>query len=194
MDVRLGRLRRGELIAAAGGLALLGSLALAWYRLGGPVGTAARTLGSPVPSWSGWQSLGAIRLVLALAAAMALLHALLALTQRSSALPVAASVLTTVLGFAATVLVLFRIIDHPTPYETLRAGAYVGLAGALGVLVGGWEAMRDEHADPALGTVPVRTVSLSGEVIDGGDHKADADVPAVQADAAAAPHPLETHP
>jgi hypothetical protein len=118
------RLRAGELIAAAGGVALLALLWMPWYE-----------------EASAWEAFAVIDVVLLLAAALAVATAVLQATRRSPALPVAGSVLTAVLGIVATVLVLVRVLDAPGE----RAwGLFAGLAAVAALAGGGWVSLRQE--------------------------------------------------
>jgi hypothetical protein len=138
------RLRTGEWVAAAGGVALLASLFAPWYhvRLGG------ETL-------SGWQAFTFVDVLLTLVAACGLGLAVLTATQRTPALPVGASVVTVVAGTAGVLVVALRLLDAPGPDARLglRAGGLVALLGALVVTAGAWLALRDETpgipAEPA---------------------------------------------
>src|SRR5258708_880062 len=108
------RLRPGEWLAAAGGLALLAVMWAPWY------GDA-----------NAWTSFAVIDLVLALAALLGIAIAVLQATRRSSALPVFADVIGTVIGFVALVALVVRVIDAPGE----RAwGLFAGFASCLAVL------------------------------------------------------------
>jgi hypothetical protein len=112
-----------------------------------------------------WESFAVIDIVMLLAILAAVGLLLLALTQRSVALPVAASVIVTVLGALATVLVLYRLINEPgftlgggggvpgthVPDRVIdiRFWAFVGFALCGGIALGGFLAMADEGEDLA---------------------------------------------
>jgi hypothetical protein len=153
----LSRLRRGERIAAISAVLLLIDMFLNWYALDftnvlpGRTGEAARALGVAVQtseSINAWQSFDILDLFLLLVIAVAVVLALLTATQRSVALPVAASVITTILGGLATLIVLVRLLDQPGPNRVIDVEfwAYIGLILCAGIAVGGWLAMRDEGA------------------------------------------------
>ena len=78
MDLR--RVRAGEWVAAASGVALLVSLFLPWYG----------------PSASAWESLAAIDVLLAFVAASGVLLAIVTAVQRVPAVPIALSALVAV--------------------------------------------------------------------------------------------------
>jgi len=143
------RLRPGELLAAAGGVVLLGSLVMDWYALAGrrAPGGGEGTIGR-----NAWQSLTVLDLLLAVLAVAAIALVALNAVRRSPSLPVAAEVLTTALAVPATVFLVYRLIDHPGPNGAfgpeevvgVEPGAYVGLVATLAVLAGAFFAMRDE--------------------------------------------------
>ena len=137
----LGRLRRGEVIAALGGLLLLIALFFFdWYS--GfkeiPVGPASTDFGA-------WDSAGLLGFVLA-AALAAVSLAVLTATSRTVALPVAASALTASLGIAAVGMILLRMVFQPgsNAQIDLKFGILLALIAALIVAYGGWDSMKEE--------------------------------------------------
>jgi hypothetical protein len=151
--MNFGKLRRGELIAAAGGLLLLITLFFVdWYSAGAsvtlPIGTTVSVSGN-FGAWDGEGFLGFIANLVILAAAVSAVGlAILTATSRTIALPVAASALTTALGIAAVVMVLMRMVFQPGPNELidLKFGILLALVAALIVTYGGWESMKEEGA------------------------------------------------
>jgi hypothetical protein len=141
----LSRLRLGELIAGAGGVALLAVMFLDWYGAG-PVGVNA------------WQAFDIVDVILAVTALAAIALAALSTTQRSPALPVAAGVITSTLGIVGALLVLYRILNQPGPNEVVdvKVGALLGFLSVAAVAGGGWLSMRDEETDYAGAPVSVR--------------------------------------
>lgn len=135
----MGRLRDGEWVAGAGGVALLAALFLDWFS-----------------GASGWQAFSVLDVVLALLALLPLALVVLQATRESPSLPVAFSVLTTVGGALATLLILYRMLNQPGPNDRVdvELGAWIGLAAALVTAVGGWRSMRDE-AMPGARRPPV---------------------------------------
>src|SRR4051794_39714245 len=105
----LGKLRRGELIAVAGGILLLISLFFVdWYSRQEIVLLGGSSTG--VNAWDDLGFFGAIaNLVILAAAVSAVTLAVLEATSRSIALPVAASAITAALGIAAVGMVLLRM-------------------------------------------------------------------------------------
>jgi hypothetical protein len=134
--MELSRLRQGELIAAAGGVALLVVMFLDWYVAGGISLTA-------------WRVFTITDVVLALAGLAALGLAVLTASRRSPALPIAGAVVTTGLGIFATLLVFYRILNQPGPNEFIevKLGAFLGFLCVLAIAVGGLRAMRDESGE-----------------------------------------------
>jgi hypothetical protein len=146
----LGKLRRGELIAAVGGIVLLFSMfVLDWYaggaNLSTPFGGSSVEIG--FGAWDGQGFTGTIADLVILAAAVAAVGlAVVTATSRTVALPVAASALTAGLGIAAVVMVLLRMLFQPGPNEfvELRFGIWLALISSAVIAYGGWEAMREE--------------------------------------------------
>ena len=66
-------------------------------------------------------------------------------TERTTALPVAAAVWSTLLGSSASIAAVVRVLERPDHATALCAGAWLALAGALAMLVGRWQSMRDER-------------------------------------------------
>lgn len=130
MDLR--RLRAGEWVAGISGLVLLVALFLPWYA-------------DDAGSRTGWQSLGALDLVLAVVALAALAIPVLTAVHRVPAVPLAHQSLTTLVGLLAVALVLIRVLNLPDWADQREWGLWVALAAALGVVVGGLIAMRDER-------------------------------------------------
>jgi len=141
------RLRLGELIAGACGVLLLIVMFLSWYGVGleGVGGQIAEQAGIDTTA-SAWQAFGFIDLLLFVAAIVAIAAAVLTATQRSVALPVAASVIVTALGVLVTLLVLYRLINQPGPNDVvdLKFGAFLGLLLCAGIALGGFMSMKDE--------------------------------------------------
>jgi hypothetical protein len=160
MDLR--RLRLGEWVAAAGGVVLIGSLFSTWYGTSVSVGDSGLELRV---GFSAWELFDLLDVVLVLIGLTAIALAVLQATRDSPAMPVGAGVLTVVLGALGAILVAYRIIDQPGPNELIevRAGAWVGLAAALAITVGGWESIRNERVrglppdpEPELRPAPPR--------------------------------------
>jgi hypothetical protein len=162
------RLRPADLLAGLGGLVLYGSLFLTWYGFKAPpvriqtrgsAVTILNTFVGPADS-TGWQSFAVSDIVLAAVAALAVSIPLaIALLPQRVSLPVTLAILTSVAGIVAVLLVVAHLIFQPGPdqYVEVRAGAWVGLAGALLVTAGGWLSLADERTPGAVPpTVPRR--------------------------------------
>jgi len=128
----LKRLRAGELLALVGAVCVIVSLFEPWYE--GPQGQL-----------DAWDTFGPAIVLLMLTACAALVLVVAALTERSMALPVATIVWTVPLALAAVIAALVRLLERPDHATSLCAGAWLALAGAVTILAGAWQAMRDEH-------------------------------------------------
>lgn len=125
-------MRVGELLALAGAACVILSLFLRWYE-------------TPTGSLDAWSTFGPAVVLLMLGAGAALVLVAATLTERSTALPVAAAVWTFAVGLMAVVAALVRVIERPDHATSLCAGAWLALAGALLILAGAWQSMRDER-------------------------------------------------
>jgi hypothetical protein len=150
MDLR--RLRAGEWLLALSGAALFVSLFLDWYSAGST-------------GVSGWQAFSIIDGILAVVAVIALIAVILAAAQPTPALSISLESLTVLFGLLAAVLALIRVLDQPglPPGYDLAAGAWVGLAGAVGVFASALIAIRDERLSPGTDATG-RPVSSQPEV------------------------------
>jgi hypothetical protein len=161
--VDLGRLRLGEVIAGAAGIALLVVMFLPWYGPNAQLGMAAASAGHRLDhAFSAWEAFGILDILLLATALAAIVVAVLAGTQRSVALPVAASVVVTALGIFVTLLVLYRLVNEPLGPDSLtdiRFGAYLGLGLCALIALGGFLSMQEEGttlADIAPGLASTR--------------------------------------
>jgi hypothetical protein len=140
MDLR--RLGAGEWMASISGVVLLVSLFLPWYE----------------PSASGWESLAAVDVLLALVAASGVLVGIVTAVQRVPAVPIATSALVMISATFGVLLVLFRMIDLPDGAAGREWALWLGLAGAVGIAAGAFIAMRDEirpgATRPDIPTIP----------------------------------------
>ena len=149
--MNLSKLRRGEIIAAAGGVVLLVSLFfLDWYAVDVSVSTPFGDIASSgleFGAWDGQGFTGTIANLVVLAAAIAAVGlAVVTATSRTVTLPVAASALTAGLGIAAVVMVFLRMVFQPGQNEfiELRFGIWLALIASAVIAYGGWESMREE--------------------------------------------------
>jgi hypothetical protein len=165
------RLRLGEWVMGASGLLLFVALFLPWYELGEGI-----VVGPPDAldaHASAWDAFTVLDLLLALGALAAIAVVIVTAAHATPAVPLALESLVALLALLLLVLVVFRLLDPPdvsflesTSGPATRehiegldraAGAWLGLAGVLGIIVGGLLAMRDERR-----SAPDHTTDLSG--------------------------------
>jgi hypothetical protein len=130
--VSLRRIRPGEVLAATGAVCAIVALTLPWYENAEGKLTAWSTFGPAV-----------VLLMLATIAALVLFFA--TLTARSPALPVASGVWSVVFALIAVIAAIVRVLERPDHATSLCAGAWLGLVGAVAMLVGSWWSMSDER-------------------------------------------------
>ena len=134
------RLRTADWLAGGGSAVLLASMFLHWYGvLGGQFAVTA------------WQAFGVLDIVLALLALVPLALVATQATRESPTIPVAFSVLSSLAGLVATLLILYRILNQPGPNDLVDVefGAWLGLLSGLAFFlplldwarVIGWDAM-----------------------------------------------------
>ncbi len=149
-----GRLSQGQLIAAVGAVVLLVATFLPWIGVSGPSLPSgvnlppgvADTVGSATGSTSDnvWKG-STLDIYLLITAVVALLPALLALTDASEEFSFV-SAATFLLGVVGAILVIaFLTVDFPDGADR-KYGAFVGLAAAIVIAVGGFRAMQEEVA------------------------------------------------
>jgi hypothetical protein len=143
----MARLSQGQMIAALGGIALLVATFLPWIGVSGPALPSGAQLPGGVDTstseniWKG----SSLDIFLLITGVVALLPALLALTDSAEEFSFV-SAATLLLGAVAVILVAaFLTIDFPDGAER-KVGAFVGLAGAVVIAVGGFRAMQEEVA------------------------------------------------
>jgi hypothetical protein len=154
----MNRLRPADVLAGAAGVALLVVEFLHWYGVRGVPSTVSQgsngsTAYAPLaqpPDVTAWQAFSVVDILLALCALVAIALVIVTATARGPAKPVAFTVLTTLAGLLATLLALFRLLVPPKGFYELRYGAWLGLAAALLILVGGFLAMKDDRTPGAV--------------------------------------------
>jgi peptidoglycan/LPS O-acetylase OafA/YrhL len=142
LSVSLRRVRVGELLALAGAACVIVSLFEPWYEGGAATLDAWDTFGPAV-----------VMLMLAAGAALALLAS--TVTERGTALPVATGVWSVLLGLIAVIAAVVRLLERPDHATSLCAGAWLALGGAVAILLGAWQSLRDERTslyEPATPT------------------------------------------
>jgi hypothetical protein len=130
--VKLSRIRLGELAVLLGCVCVIAALALRWYE-------------TPEGNLSAWATFGPAVVLLMLAALAGLALVLTTLTERSTAFPVAAAVWSTFFGILGVVAAAVRLLERPDHATRLCPGAWLAFAGALLILAGSWQSMRDER-------------------------------------------------
>ena len=130
--MRLTRLRLGELGVLLGVVGIVVALTLPWYENAGG-------------KLSAWATFGFAVILLILAALVGLVLVIATVTERSTALPVAAAVWSTLFGTLAVLAAIVRLLERPDHAFSLCAGAWVALAGAVLIAVGSWQSIRDER-------------------------------------------------
>ena len=132
MLTRLKRIRAGELLALLGAALVVVSLTRRWYE-------------TPSGTLDAWNTFGPAVALLILAAGAALVLVLGAVTERSTALPVAAAVWSVLFGLVAVIAAVVRLLERPDHATSLCAGGWLALAGAVAILGGAWQSLRDER-------------------------------------------------
>jgi len=130
--VNLRRLRPADVVALAGALLLAAALFAPWFEEAGGRENA-------------WQALTIAAVPAALTAVAAMALAAATVTQRSPALPLALAVCTILLGLVTSVLVVVFAATPPAAASGRCYGLWLGLAGAVGVLVAASLSLRDER-------------------------------------------------
>jgi hypothetical protein len=130
-------LRLGELVGAIGGAGLLVVSFLPWYSAGGENATA-------------WQAFSVTDVIMAAAAVVGVSVAICVLFHISVSYPVAGSSVATGFGALALVLIFYRLIDPPGGGGMdVKIGAWLGLACAAAVTLGGYMGMQPLKAPKA---------------------------------------------
>lgn len=165
MDLR--RARVEEWLSGGFGAALIVSLFLPWYCTRGP-GSACPPSGGP----SAWTAFAVVDLVLLAAGSLAVAVLVLTLTQRTPAIPLAATSLGVFFAIAAAVLAVVRLVAPPDlgggGEETVRLlGPWLGAGSAVGALASLLAAVRDERIPSEPRTAEeqasaVRVLAVSG--------------------------------
>ena len=141
----MSRLSQGQMIAAVGGVVLLVAMFLPWVGVSGP------SLPSGLPGcvdtstsediWKG----SSIDIYLLITGVVALLPALMALTDSAEEFSFV-SAATLLLGLVAVILVAaFLTVDFPDGADR-KIGAFIGLGAAVVIAIGGFRAMQEEAA------------------------------------------------
>ena len=130
--MRLSRPRLGEWVVLLGCACVIVALTRRWYE-------------TPEGNLSAWGTFGPAVVLLMLAALAGLALVVATVTERSTALPVAAAIWSTLFGLLGVIAAVVRLLERPHHASALCAGAWLGFAGALLILAGSWQSMRDER-------------------------------------------------
>jgi hypothetical protein len=149
------RVRRGEWLAGAASLALLGVMFAGWFRF--PVELSGGR--AALQAQDAWSALTVIDLLLAIVALSGLALLYTQATRTSPALPVSLSMSTTVLGGLGTIALAIRIALPPGT-STVMVGAYAGLVCAALTAIGGWRSLRAEGSPVPYPLAEIETISL----------------------------------
>jgi hypothetical protein len=143
----IGRLTRGQLIAAIGAVVLLVAMFLPWIGVSGPSIPAGIAVPSGVDTSSTeniWKG-STLDVYLLITVIVAAIPALLALTDSAEEFSFV-SAATFLLGVVAVILVIaFLTIDFPDGADR-KYGAFIGLVAAIAIAFGGFRAMQEEVA------------------------------------------------
>ncbi len=151
------KVRVGELLALVGAACVIVSLLVPYYE--GPA-TGTLTI---------WDTFGPAAALLLAAAAAGLCMFATTLTERSTALPVVATVWTIPLGLAGVISAIVRLLERPNHATAVCAGAWLALAGTLAILAGACQAIRDERRSKYTPASPAPRPRPSGGGANGGE-------------------------
>jgi len=151
------KVRAGELLALVGGACVIVSLLVPYYE--GPA-TGTLTI---------WDTFGPAAALLLAATAAGLCLFATTLTERSTALPVVATVWTIPLGLAGVISAIVRLLERSNHATGVCSGAWLALAGTLTILAGAWQAIRDERRSKYTPASPTPRPRPSGGEANGGE-------------------------
>jgi len=151
-DIR--RLRGADRIVGASAIAFFIFLFFfKWYGVSSNVGAITGiNIGGNI-STSGWDTFTSSRWIWLITIIVALGSVVLVAAQRKLEIPIGLGVIVAGLGALSTLLVLYRIIHHPTASANLgsfhasvgiKTGIWLGLIAALGITYGGYLQMQEE--------------------------------------------------
>jgi hypothetical protein len=164
MEIRPSRLRHGEWIAAGSAVLLLVLMVFVpWYGVSNASAPKSAAL-SRSTSYTGWSALTHLRWLMVVTIVAALALAFLQASRRAPAWPAAMSPIVTLLGLITSLALLYRVVISVPGADDLleqKAGSFLGLACALGILYGGYASMRQEGIAPRDGPQEIETVQLT---------------------------------
>jgi hypothetical protein len=153
----LSKVRVGELLALVGAACVIVTLLVPYYE--GPT-TGTLTI---------WDTFGPAAALLLAATAAGLCMFATTLTERSTALPVVATVWAIPLGLAGVISAIVRLLERPNHATAVCSGAWLALAGTLAILGGAWQAIRDERRSSYTPASPAPRPRPSGGEANGGE-------------------------
>jgi hypothetical protein len=166
MSFASARVRQGEIIAAAGAVALAVCMfLLPWYGLTGRIERLLAGLHTAT-SVDGWNGLTINRWLMLVTIVVTLVLFVLQGTRRAPALPVSLSVVATVLGIVTSLVLIDRVlIDTPfsSPLVETKVGAYLGLVSSLVLSYGAIRSLREEDPPDPARNADIPTVTLPSE-------------------------------
>jgi hypothetical protein len=150
------KVRAGELLALVGAACAIVSLLVPYYEA--PTGTLTI-----------WDTFGPAAALLLAATAAGLCLFAATLTERSTALPVVATVWAVPLGLAGVISAIVRLLERPDHAMAVCAGAWLALAGTVAILAGAWQAIRDERRSRYTPATPAPRARPDGGELGGGE-------------------------
>lgn len=151
MDFDIGRMRRSHWFIGGGGVALF--ILVFFFKWFG-VSTSSPVGGFNVSySYTGWHTFTNSRWIWLITIILAIGLAISVVGQRKLDLPISASSIVAAFGALSTLLILYRIIDHPTASASfgnfhasagIKIGIWLGLIAAAVITYGGYLAMQEE--------------------------------------------------
>jgi hypothetical protein len=146
----ISKVRVGELLALVGAACAIVSLLVPYYE--GPT-TGTLTV---------WDTFGPAAALLLAATAAGLCLFATTLTERSTALPVVATVWAVPLGLAGVISAIVRLLERPSHATAVCSGAWLALAGTLAILAGAWQGIRDERRSKYTPAAPAPRPAPNG--------------------------------
>jgi len=141
----LNKLRSGDVLAGLGGLGLLVVMFFPWYEFLEGVYQGTRSVPIDDTRQSAWEAFSVTLVPLVILALLGIATLASTAFERTTALSVAAVVLTGFIGAITSVWMLIRLINPPGPNfgaDRLWA-AWVGTLLVLAITAGAWWSMRD---------------------------------------------------
>ncbi|HYM46022.1 MAG TPA: hypothetical protein VES65_07675 [Solirubrobacteraceae bacterium] len=178
MSFDVNRLRRADWIVGGGAVALfIFMFFFKWLGYSSNVSAVAGVNVNSSFSLNGWHSFTNSRWIWLITIIVALGAVVLVAGERKLESPVQLSVIVLSLGALSSLLILYRIIDHPSASASLgsfhasfgiKLGIWLGLIAALAITYGGYLQMQEEGAslsgvrDQAAGAIGGMTSSSGG--------------------------------